>query len=80
MGGAFSGDHQANTQAIQAGVSKHGIGRDINDAVLAATNQRIAQEGQLANFLNLSVACEGLPNLDLMSLTDAMGVLYQLKG
>lgn len=38
MGGAFSGDHSANSEAIQAGASKHGIGHDINDAVLAATN------------------------------------------
>lgn len=38
MGGVFSGEHHANSEAIQAGVSKHGVGHDINDAVLAATN------------------------------------------
>jgi hypothetical protein len=54
-------------------------GRDIDEAVLQATNLRIAQEGNLATFISLSFACENLPNLDNLSLSDAMCVLYEAK-
>ena len=61
-------------------MGKYGVGHDLDDAVLAATNKQIMQEGRLANILTLSVACEGLPNLDTLSKTDAMCVLYEIKG
>lgn len=38
MGAMFSGSASANNQAVQAGAGKHGLGNDIDDAVLAATN------------------------------------------
>lgn len=80
MGTMFSGSASVSNHAVQAGVGKHGLGNDIDDAVLAATNQRIAAEGSLASYLVLTVECQNLPNLDMLSLSDAMGVLYQLKG
>jgi hypothetical protein len=46
---------------------------------MAATNEKIAKEGQLSTFIGLSIACENLPNLDIMSLTDGMAVLYRFS-
>jgi hypothetical protein len=77
MGALLSSDGSEVVQANSA--SKYGLGCDIDEAVLAATNQRINQEAQLASFLMISVSCENLPNLDTFSKSDAMCVLYQYK-
>ena len=71
--------HQ-NTGAISQNDQKFGIGRDLDDAVLAATNKSINQAGNLVSILNLSIACENLPNLDTFTRTDAMCILSQFKG
>jgi len=63
---------------VQAGPGSVGQGHDINEAVLAATNLQIDQEGALQSTLTLSLACENLPNMDQHSLTDALCVLYQI--
>jgi len=76
MGGFMSSE---GSEVVQAGSGNQNSGCDIDDAVLAATNQRINQEGQLASFLTISVACENLPNLDTFSLSDALAVLYQYQ-
>ena len=66
-----------NTQAIYQGDQRFGIGRDLDDAVLAATNHYLdGGAANLSTFLNLSVECQNLPNLDTFTRTDAMCVLY----
>ena len=63
-----------NTGAVGNTV-KYGAGKDIDDAVLAATNNSLNEQG-LVNQISLSFACEHLPNLDTFTRTDAMVVLY----
>jgi hypothetical protein len=41
MGNVFGTESQSKSEAVQAGIGAHGMGQDIDDAVLAATNQRI---------------------------------------
>ena len=53
-----------------------GQGRDLDDAVLAATNRSIDANAGLVNFVTLSFACEDLPNLDTFTRTDGFLVLY----
>ncbi len=53
-----------NPDELFATATKFDYGKDIDDAVLAATNKSISQEGNLITLLNLSVECLGLPNLD----------------
>jgi len=69
-----------NRDAVQSGASKLGVGRDLDDAVLAATNKSIQNQGGLVNIVSLSFACENLPNLDTFTRTDGMVVLYQKAG
>ena len=69
-----------NVGAVHNQNQKFGIGKDIDEAVLAATNKSINQEGRLVNIVSLSVACENLPNLDTFTRTDAMAILYQYTG
>ena len=57
---------------------KGSSGKDINEAVFAATNKNM-EEGRLYQNVILTIACENLPNLDTFSLTDGMAILYQLK-
>ena len=71
--------HQ-NTNSISASNQKFGIGRDLDEAVLAATNLNVGQGSQLVNLLNLTFSCEDLPNLDTFTRTDAMCVLYANQG
>jgi len=54
-----------------------GVGRDLDDAVLAATNKNIANEGGLVNLVSLSFAGENFPNLDTFTRTDGMCVLFK---
>ena len=55
-----------------------GIGRDLDDAVLAAVNQSInsAASGLVQN-ISISFSCENLPNLDTFTRTDGMLVFYK---
>ncbi|CDW74967.1 copine viii [Stylonychia lemnae] len=71
--------HQ-NTGSIASSNQKFGIGRDLDEAVLAATKDRMNQAGNLLSMLNLTFSCENLPNLDTFTRTDAMCVIYQQKG
>lgn len=64
-----------NAGAVQSGTSKMGMGRDLDDAVLAATNRSIAANQGLVNFVALTFSCENLPNLDTFTRTDGMCVL-----
>jgi hypothetical protein len=57
-----------------------GLGRDLEDAVLAATNKNIADEGGLVNLVTLSFSGIKFPNLDTFTRTDGMCVLYQKVG
>jgi hypothetical protein len=51
------------------------MGRDLDDAVLAATNRSIAANQGLVNIVALSFQCADLPNLDTFTRTDGMAVL-----
>lgn len=68
-----------NQAAVHAG-GKMGLGRDLDDAVLAATNQSMSNDSGLVNIVTVSFACEKLPNLDTFTRTDGMCVLYQQQG
>ena len=57
-----------------------GMGRDLDDAVLASTNKTIAANQGLINIVALSFACENLPNLDTFTRTDGMAVLSKKEG
>lgn len=65
-----------NSEAVSNTMQRFGVGQDIDDAVLAATNKSINQLEGLVNQVNLNLACENLPNLDTFTRTDAMCVLY----
>lgn len=64
-----------NAEAIHSTIQKFGVGQDLDEAVLAATNQAINNEG-LMNLISLSLKCENLPNMDTFTRSDAMCVLY----
>ena len=68
-----------NAGAVSSNMQKFGVGQDLDDAVLAATNKSINEDG-LVNIVTLSFACENLPNLDTFTRTDCMVVLYAQKG
>jgi hypothetical protein len=53
-----------------------GLGRDLDDAVIAATNKGI-QNGGLVNMVSLSFAGVNFPNLDTFTRTDGMCVIYK---
>ena len=69
-----------NAAAVQSGTSKMGMGRDLDDAVLAATNRSIAANQGLVNFVSLTFSCENLPNLDTFTRTDGMCILQKKEG
>lgn len=69
--------HQ-NQGAVGNGI---GVGRDVDDAVLAAVNQSInAAQSGLVQTISLSFACENLPNLDTFTRTDGLLVFYRKAG
>ena len=68
-----------NATAVHASNDMFGNGKDINDAVLAATNLEGNNDG-LMNYIQLSVRCNHLPNMDTFTRTDAMAVLFVKKG
>lgn len=55
------------------------MGRDLDDAVLAATNNAI-NANHLSQMLRLTFSCKKLPNMDTFTRTDGMAVLYEKKG
>ena len=69
-----------NQGAVMSGAGKMGMGRDLDDAVLAATNKTLENNAGLVNVVSLTFACEDLPNLDTFTRTDGMVVLYQKNG
>lgn len=69
-----------NAGSVQSGTGKLGMGRDLDDAVLAATNRSIAQNQGLVNIVALSFQCNNLPNLDTFTRTDGMCVLFKKEG
>ena len=76
VGDTFTcGRKHENAAAVQSGTGKLGMGRDLDDAVLAATNRGLAQNQGLVNMVSLSFMCENLPNLDTFTRTDGMVVL-----
>ena len=64
-----------NQTAVHGG-SRLGLGRDLDDAVLAATNKSLQDNQGLVNIVSLTFKCENLPNLDTFTRTDGMVVLY----
>jgi hypothetical protein len=70
-------DHE-NQEAVGRGMAA-GTGKDLDDAVLAATSNAINAHG-LQQTLRLSFACKNLPNLDTFTRTDGMVVLYEKRG
>ena len=63
-----------------SGAGKMGMGRDLDDAVLAATNKSIENNAGLVNVVSLTFACEDLPNLDTFTRTGGLVVLYIKSG
>ena len=71
-------DHE-NQQAVGRGVAV-GSGRDLDDAVLAATSDMLEGQNHLSQTLRLTFACKKLPNMDTFTRTDGMAVLYEKRG
>ena len=71
-------DHE-NKDAISRGMAV-GSGQDLDDAVLAATNNMIDAQAGLSQLLRLTFGCKDLPNLDTFTRTDGMVVLYEKRG
>jgi len=71
--------HQ-NGEAVRSSNKVMGIGRDIDDAVLAATNKSIQADQGLVSMVSLSFSCTNLPNLDTFTRTDGMLVFYHKQG
>ena len=70
-----------NSEAVMSGANKLGLGRDLDDAVLAAQNKAMEANAQgLVNTVTLSFAGINFPNLDTFTRTDGMVVLYQKQG
>ena len=58
-----------------------GVGRDLDEAVLAAVNPSInSAAAGLVQTISLSFACENLPNLDTFTRTDGMLVFHRKVG
>ena len=70
-------DHE-NQEAISRGFAA-GLGKDLDDAVLAATSNAINQNN-LVQTLRLTFGCKKLPNMDTFTRTDGMAVLYEKRG
>lgn len=67
-----------NQEAVGRGVAT-GSGKDLDDAVLAATSNAIGEHA-LSQTLRLTFGCKKLPNLDTFTRTDGMAILYEKKG
>lgn len=69
-----------NADAVRSSNRPLGIGRDLDDAVLAATNKSIEQNAGLVSLVALNFKCNNLPNLDTFTRTDGFVVLFQKQG
>jgi len=56
------------------------MGKDLDDAVLAATSNMLDAQAGLSQTLRLSFSCKDLPNLDTFTRTDGMAILYEKRG
>ena len=86
MGGIFqsctSGEGKKGLgQAVSGGGIMGGAAHDIDDAALQAISNGIgsANRNELKQTVSLSFQLKDLPNLDVMSKTDAFIVLYAMK-
>ena len=81
LGDSLSCMRSHQNQGAVRGGSNAGVGRDLDDAVLAAVNQSIntAASG-LVQTMSISFSCENLPNLDTFTRTDGMLVFYKKTG
>ena len=70
-------DHE-NQEAVGRGIAA-GQGKDLDDAVLAATDN-IINANHLSQQLRLTFGCKNLPNMDTFTRTDGFAVLYEKKG
>ena len=70
-------DHE-NQTSVGRGAAV-GTGRDLDDAVLAATSS-VINANHLSQLLRLTFACKRLPNMDTFTRTDGMAVLYERRG
>ena len=66
-----------NQGSVQSQTSKMGVGRDLDEAVLAATNKGLEAAAGLVNTVSLSFQGVDLPNLDTFTRTDGIAVLYK---
>ena len=71
-------DHE-DQAAVSRGVAA-GSGRDLDDAVLAATSMAIDNQNRLSQILRLTFSCKALPNMDTFTRTDGLAVLHEKKG
>ena len=69
-----------NVEAVGKASMSTGIGKDLDDAVLAATENSINAANALQQTLKLSFACKNLPNMDTFSRSDGMALLQEKKG
>ena len=67
-----------NQEAVSRGAAA-GMGKDLDDAVLAATSN-IINANALSQTLRLTFGCRKLPNLDTFTRTDGIVFLYEKKG
>ena len=75
MGNSCMANQHLDSKAVGGG--KMGQGGDLDAAVLAATN---FSGGGLSNKLSIGFKCEGLPNMDTMSLSDPFVVFFKQAG
>lgn len=80
MGDTFTCFRSHENQGAVTSGARLGMGRDLDDAVLAATNKSLSNQSGLVNIVSLSFSCENLPNLDTFTRTDGMVVLSQKQG
>lgn len=57
-----------------------GLGRDLDEAVLAATNRGLEANGGLINMISLTFKGHNFPNLDTFTRTDGIVVLFKKEG
>ena len=65
----------ADMDAVGA-AGKYGLGSDLDSAVLAATNFNSGHQLRVS----LSFKCRDLPNMDFMSASDPILILYKRHG
>lgn len=69
-----------NADAVRTDALNLGLGRDLNEAVLASLNKGLDQNAGIVQMISLSFAGANFPNLDTFTRTDGMCVLYRKDG